>query len=138
MAEVFFNIDLDELINSGVFISNSLDNIGPALQKRVQLIPPQMGMFTDVDVTKLPDGTIWLDFLSSKYAPNKNLMDFMAYCYKKWGLDSQYRGMPSNKDVEDLRRGCFARTWSKVKILQIKRPEHVALSIVLRIIIDNR
>lgn len=97
----------------------------------------ELDMFGSLDITKLPDGSIWLDFLSEKYAPSKDAMDFMAYCTQLWGPDSKGRGNPTKKDVSELRNGSFGRTWPNVKMVQIKRPECPALSIALRIIIDN-
>lgn len=133
----FINLNLDELLNGGTFSVGTLEGVGPVSQKRVSLDPPQMSMFTDVDVTKLPDGTVWLDFLSLKYAPNKEVMDFMAYCYDRWGADKRGRGLPCDADVPALKSGKFGRTWENVRLIQIKRPEHLSLTIALRIIIDN-
>lgn len=133
----FINLDLEELLNGGDFSPLVLKNEGTVQYKRVKLDPPQMGFFTEVTVTRLQDGTKWLDFLSDKYVPNKELMDFIAYCYERWGLDSQGRGVPSDDDVPRLKDGSFGRTWEYVKIAQIKRPENLMLSIALRIIIEN-
>lgn len=133
----FIDLNLDELLNSGTFSPVTLQTGEHILLKNVNLDPPQMGMFTEVNVSKLPDGTVWLDFFSLKYAPNKTVMDFMAYCYERWGLDSQGRGAPTDADVSRLKDGTFGRSWDNVKIVQFKRPGHLALSITLRIIIDN-
>lgn len=132
----FINIDIEKLLNEDGWIQITLD-AGPAVQKRVSLSPPQMGMFNTLDITKFPDGTVWLDFLSDKYAPSKEVMDFMAYCSDKWGNDSSGRGVPNKDDISALRDGTFGRTWENVKLAQIKRPEHLSLTVILRIIIDN-
>lgn len=133
----FFTFDIEDAITTGEWQTSEIDGKN-ALQRRIELQPIQMGMFNLLDVTKFPDGTIWLDFLSSAYAPNKQLMDFMAYCTSVWGTDSVGRGVPSQSDMAPLRRGTFGRTWQHVKIVQIKRPEMISLSVVLRIIIDNQ
>ncbi|MDE5649534.1 MAG: hypothetical protein K2I35_00745, partial [Duncaniella sp.] len=111
---------------------------GPAVQKRVSLIPIQMGMFNVLDITKFPDGSLWLDFLSDKYAPSKEAMDFIAHCFNKLGKDIKGRGVPCEADVAALRNGLFGRNWDNVKMTQIKRPEHLSLTIALRVIIDNQ
>lgn len=133
----FFTFDIEAAITNGEWQTAEIDG-KTVLQQRIGLQPIQMGMFNLLDVTKFPDGTIWLDFLSSAYAPNKQLMDFMSYCASVWGADSLGRGLPSQADMAPLRRGTFGRTWQNVKILQIKRPESLTLSVALRIIIDNQ
>lgn len=133
----FFTFDIEDAITNGEWQTAEIDS-KTALQRRIELKPMQMGMFSLLDVTKFIDGTIWLDFHSSKYAPNKQLMDFMAYCASVWGTDSLGRGVPSNADMDPLRNGTFGRTWQNVKIVQIKRPGEMALSVTLRIIIDNQ
>lgn len=133
----FFTFDIEDAITTGEWQTAEIDG-KTALQRRIELQPIQMGMFNLLDVTKFPDGTIWLDFLSSAYAPNKQFMDFMAYCASVWGTDSLGRGVPSQADMDPLRRGTFGRTWQNVKIVQIKRPEAMTLSVALRIIIDNQ
>lgn len=133
----FFTFDIEDAITTGEWQTAEIDG-KTALQRRIELQPIQMDMFNLLDVTKFPDGTIWLDFLSSAYAPNKKFMDFMAYCASVWGTDSLGRGVPSQADMDPLRRGTFGRTWQNVKIVQIKRPEAITLSVTLRIIIDNQ
>lgn len=132
----FIDVDIEKLLNEDGWVNSILDQ-GPAIQKRVQLYPMQMRMFNVLDITKLPDGTIWLDFLSEKYAPTKEAMDFIYYCTQLWGKDSAGRGAPCDADVKDLRNGTYCRTWDNVKMLQIKRPGDISLTIALRIIIDN-
>lgn len=134
----FFTFDLEQAIVQGEWITSPNISGQVAKQKRIELNPMQMEMFNLLDITKFADGTIWLDFLSDKYAPNKSLMDFMAYCANKWGNDSLGRNVPTERDMPDLRNGTFGRTWTNVKITQIKRPEKLSLTIVLRIIIDNQ
>lgn len=132
----FFRFDLDEILNQKDWTPATID--GPqCVQKRSQLNPIELDMFGRLDITKFPDGSIWLDFFSEKYAPTKPAMDFMAYCTQLWGVDSKGRGNPSDKDVIDLRNGTFGRTWQNVKMVQIKLPECLSLSVALRIIIDN-
>lgn len=133
----FFTFDIEAAITNGEWQTAEIDG-KTALQRRIELLPIQMGLFNLLDVTKFPNGTIWLDFLSSAYAPNKQLMDFMSYCASKWGADSLGRGVPSQADMEPLRHGTFGRTWQNVKIVQIKRPEMISLSVAIRIIIDNQ
>lgn len=133
----FFTFDIENAVTNGEWHTAEIDGKA-ALQRRIELDPIQMDMFNLLDVTKFSDGTIWLDFLSHTYAPNKQLMDFMAYCTSMWGTDSQGRGVPSQTDINPLRNGTFGRTWQNVKIVQIKRPEAIALSVALRIIIDNQ
>lgn len=133
----FFTFNIEDAITNGEWQTSEIEGLS-ALQRRIELQTMQMDMFNLLDVTKFPDGTIWLDFLSSAYAPNKQLMDFMAYCASVWGADSLGRGVPSQADMDPLRRGTFGRTWQNVKIVQIKRPEMISLSIALRIIIDNQ
>lgn len=138
----FFDFDFIEAVNGNGFIPSKLDiyqngEISDVLAKSVMFEPPQMGMFYKLNITKLPDGTVWLDFISKKYAPNRNLMDFMAYCTDRWGLDSNSQGYPCDKDTELLKSGYFGRYWPNVKILQCKVENHLSLSIILRIIIDN-
>lgn len=133
----FFTFDIDEAINKGEWQSAEINGQN-ALQRRIELKPIQMDMFNLLDVTKFPDGSIWLDFLSSSYAPKNQLMDFMAYCASNWGPDSHGRGAPSTDDMEPLRHGTFGRSWRNVKIVQIKRPEAIFLSVALRIVIDNQ
>lgn len=132
----FLKFDLAETLNQGDWTPASIEG-QQCVQKRVHLEPIELDMFSTLDITKFPDGSVWLDFLSEKYAPAKSTMDFMAYCTQLWGVDSKGRGNPSNQDVIDLRKGTFGRTWPKVKMVQIKRQEHLTLSIALRIIIDN-
>ena len=132
----FFSFDLDEILNQKGWTPATIDG-QQCVQKRIQLNPIELDMFSTLDITRLPDGSIWLDFLSEKYAPTKQAMDFMAYCTQLWGVDSKGRGNPSDKDVIDLRNGTFGRTWQNVKMVQIKLPECLSLSVALRIIIDN-
>lgn len=131
------DIDIQKILTEDSWTPCTLDG-EQVVHKYFPLSPMQLGMFNELNVTQLPDGTVWLDFLSEKYAPAKPAMDFMAYCYHKWGLDSQGRGVPSNADVQALRNGTFGRTWTNVKMLQFKRPNHLSLTIALRIIIDNQ
>ncbi|MDE6037833.1 MAG: hypothetical protein K2G05_06185, partial [Duncaniella sp.] len=132
----FLKFDLEKTLNQGDWTPVTIEE-QQCVQKRVRLEPVELDMFSTLDITKFPDGSVWLDFLSEKYAPTKSAMDFMAYCTQLWGVDSKGRGNPSNQDVIDLRNGTFGRTWPNVKIVQIKRPECPMLSVALRIIIDN-
>lgn len=133
----FFTFDIEDAIMNGEWQTAEIDG-KTAIQRRIELQPIQMDMFNLLDVTKFPDGTIWLDFLSDAYAPKKPLMDFMAHCTSLWGTDSQGKGVPSQSDMDPLRRGTFARTWQNVKIAQINLPEKHRITVILRIIIDNQ
>lgn len=132
----FFNFKLEDLLNGDDWFATNIESV-PALQKRVELPTLELGMFDVIDITRFPDGLIWLDLLSKKYAPTKPLMDLMCYCTNRWGNDSLGRGLPSYDDSDALRNGTFGRTWENIKLIQIKRPEHNQLTIALRIIIDN-
>ena len=139
----FFDFAFENVINGTGFCPVKLDIYQDgreydALVKVVEFSSPQMGMFNTLNVNKLPDGTIWLDFLSKKYAPNATLMQFMKYCTDKWGLDSKQQGYPTQNDTTLLREGRFGRYWQNVKIIQCKLDNHISLTIILRIIIDNQ
>ena len=139
----FLNFNLEEVINSPGFVPIKVENysngdIEDGLYKEVSFNVPQLDMFDKMGVTKMPDGTIWLDLFSKKYAPNKSLMDFMAYCTEKWGPDSNGMGIPCEKDTQLLKNGKFGRHWNNIKLIQFKRDDHFALSILMRIIIDNQ
>lgn len=139
----FFNFDLNEALNGEGFtpfkVETSLDgDTTDAIQKTIEFQQHEMGMFDHVSVVKFPDGTAWLDFASKKYAPNRTLMDFIAYCTDKWGNDSKGQGYPCEQDTPLLKSGHFGRYWPNVKILQCKRDDCFALSIHMRIIIDNQ
>ena len=139
----FFDFDFDDALNGGGYFPAKLDIYQngkefDVLIKSIDFPLPQMGMFHTLNIIKLPDGTLWLDFLSSKYAPNTQLMQFMKYCTDEWGLDSKQQGYPTQKDTEFLRRGYFGRYWSNVKITQCKFDNQPSLTITLRIIIDNQ
>lgn len=132
----FITLDIESIINSDGWRTITLDN-GSALSKRIPLSPPQMEMFHTLNVTKLQDGTIWLDFISSKYAPNKTVMDFIAYCTDLWGLDHNNKGYPDKSDIQPLKSGRYGRFWDNVSITQINVENNIGLVIALRITIDN-
>lgn len=138
----FFDFNFEDVINGTGFCPTKLDIYQDgkeyeSLVKVIEFPSPQMGMFTTLIVNKLPDGTLWLDFLSPKYAPNATLMQFMRYCTDKWGLDSKHQGYPTQNDTTLLREGRFGRYWPNVKIIQCKLDNHISLTINLRII-DNQ
>lgn len=134
----FLDIDLEKIVSDEGLEGVVLDDIGPAMHKKVSFDDKPMGMFHMVYVTKLPDGTKWLDFHSDKYAPSKEMMDFMVYCTDTYGLDNKDQGYPSQNDMSLLKNGKFGRYWEHIKILQIKRPENISLTISMRIIINNQ
>lgn len=138
----FFDFDFDKTVNEGDFVPTQIEgapNQGmlDVLVKQVEFAQPQMGMFDSLIVTKKNDDSVWLEFLSKKYAPNKKLMDFMAYCTDKWGLDSEQQGYPSPNDTDRLERGYFRRIWPNIAIYQTKRDGCFSLTITLIIIINN-
>lgn len=130
--EKYFNISLDEILNDKVGYRPTLLD-GQAVSYKLYFPPKELGMFDEMNVYRFPNGSVYIDFLSNNEAPSKELMEFMAYCYSKWGNDKNGRGLPNEKDIELLKAGLFSRLWDSVQIKQCRYPAKPNTVILLRL-----
>ena len=83
----------------------------------------EMGMFDSMELFFVNGSLSTVSFFSKKYAPNKQLMDLIAYCSKIWGNDLNGKSLPCEDDVEDIKSGKFTRNWKSLNIHQTHRKD---------------
>jgi hypothetical protein len=131
-------IDINTLINNGndwleqTYIDGSIMNV-----KAVPLTSKVLGIFDLTVISKIKNGTIYIDFLSQKYAPNVGLRGFIEAYSNKFGPDTNGKGICTQADVNPLKEGRFRRIWNNVAILQTKREGCISLVIAMRITLHN-
>lgn len=127
--------DLDSFNGGDGWEQQTYIDGSPMLVKGISLSPMALGMFDLVVVAKLQDGTIHYDFLSKKYAPNEDLINFITKCFVMFGRDKNGLDVCLPADTESLKSGHFRRNWDNVNILQSKRADCPYITIAMRITI---
>lgn len=130
-------IDINSLTNGGEWQEQTYIDGSPMNVKAMPFSQMVLGIFDLAVIAKLQDGTIYIDFLSKKYAPNVGLMNFIKVWTSKYGLDTNGHGECTQAEVAALRSGSFSRVWENVAILQTKREGIISLVMAMRITLKN-